>query len=184
MMNIKMLKMLKMAFAGLLLTVSGLANAALISWDLSDPDSGFEATFVYDDDTLNGAANNSDLFSITGDFGDGIFTYLFNSTSSSSPLIYDVTDLSLIRWVGRGAAISSTNASASGTLSYIHSWYDKSNFILGSYSIVADWNGAAIGDGNLTDLNVQSQTVPEPSTLAIFALGMIGLASRRFKKQS
>ncbi len=27
-------------------------------------------------------------------------------------------------------------------------------------------------------------TVPEPSTLAIFALGMIGLASRRFKKQS
>ena len=29
-----------------------------------------------------------------------------------------------------------------------------------------------------------SNTVPEPSTLAIFALGMIGLASRRFKKQS
>ena len=27
-------------------------------------------------------------------------------------------------------------------------------------------------------------TVPEPSTLAIFALGMIGLASRRFKNQS
>jgi len=26
--------------------------------------------------------------------------------------------------------------------------------------------------------------VPEPSTLAIFALGMIGLASRQFKKQS
>lgn len=26
--------------------------------------------------------------------------------------------------------------------------------------------------------------VPEPSTLAVFALGMIGLASRRFKKQS
>jgi hypothetical protein len=29
-----------------------------------------------------------------------------------------------------------------------------------------------------------SVNVPEPSTLAIFALGMIGLASRRFKKQS
>jgi hypothetical protein len=27
-------------------------------------------------------------------------------------------------------------------------------------------------------------SVPEPTTLAIFALGMIGLASRRFKKQS
>ncbi|ASP47562.1 PEP-CTERM sorting domain-containing protein [Cognaticolwellia beringensis] len=31
---------------------------------------------------------------------------------------------------------------------------------------------------------VDSTSVPEPSTLAIFALGMIGLASRRFKKQS
>ena len=33
--------------------------------------------------------------------------------------------------------------------------------------------------GNLTRVNAQ---VPEPSTLAIFALGMMGLASRRFKK--
>ncbi|WP_259367139.1 MULTISPECIES: PEP-CTERM sorting domain-containing protein [unclassified Colwellia] len=31
---------------------------------------------------------------------------------------------------------------------------------------------------------VRSANVPEPSTLAIFALGMIGLASRRFKKKS
>jgi hypothetical protein len=31
---------------------------------------------------------------------------------------------------------------------------------------------------------VRQVDVPEPSTLAIFALGMIGLASRRFKKQS
>jgi hypothetical protein len=30
---------------------------------------------------------------------------------------------------------------------------------------------------------VRTVAVPEPSTLAIFALGMIGLASRRFKKQ-
>jgi hypothetical protein len=35
-----------------------------------------------------------------------------------------------------------------------------------------------------THLTRRSQDVPEPSTLAIFALGMIGLASRRFKKQS
>ena len=31
---------------------------------------------------------------------------------------------------------------------------------------------------------VKSASVPEPTTLAIFALGMIGLASRRFKKKS
>ncbi len=33
-------------------------------------------------------------------------------------------------------------------------------------------------------LSPNTSNVPEPSTLAIFALGMIGLASRRFKKQS
>ncbi|MCW8866057.1 MAG: PEP-CTERM sorting domain-containing protein [Colwellia sp.] len=33
-------------------------------------------------------------------------------------------------------------------------------------------------------LMVRSIEVPEPSTFAIFALGLIGLASRRFKKQS
>jgi hypothetical protein len=32
-------------------------------------------------------------------------------------------------------------------------------------------------------LGREVKSVPEPSTLAIFALGMIGLASRRFKKQ-
>jgi len=36
----------------------------------------------------------------------------------------------------------------------------------------------------LLNCSLVVSTVPEPSTLAIFALGMIGLASRRFKKQS
>jgi hypothetical protein len=36
----------------------------------------------------------------------------------------------------------------------------------------------------IDDILLNSAQVPEPSTLAIFALGMIGLASRRFKKQS
>jgi hypothetical protein len=37
---------------------------------------------------------------------------------------------------------------------------------------------------NFTTVPAAPPSVPEPSTLAIFALGMIGLASRRFKKQS
>ena len=35
-----------------------------------------------------------------------------------------------------------------------------------------------------TYVKFEVSSVPEPSTLAIFALGLIGLASRRFKKQS
>jgi hypothetical protein len=37
---------------------------------------------------------------------------------------------------------------------------------------------------SLAEVQVNGVKVPEPSTIAIFALGMIGLASRRFKKQS
>ena len=33
-------------------------------------------------------------------------------------------------------------------------------------------------------LSIETASVPEPSTLAIFALGIMGLASRRFKKQN
>jgi len=51
--------------------------------------------------------------------------------------------------------------------------------------IIADsstWNNVNDTVGHAL---VRSQTaIPEPSTIAIFALGMIGLASRRFKKQS
>jgi len=40
-------------------------------------------------------------------------------------------------------------------------------------------------ENGYTGIQVVAMTnIPEPSTLAIFALGMIGLASRRFKKQS
>jgi hypothetical protein len=70
---------------------------------------------------------------------------------------------------------------------------------LNSSISVIDWNSVsdvkfnmfttALGYGGW-ELHVRDASfsvtseVPEPSTLAIFALGMIGLASRRFKKQS
>jgi PEP-CTERM motif-containing protein len=47
---------------------------------------------------------------------------------------------------------------------------------------IGGFRGTAISWLLVADEKVPS--VPEPSTLAIFALGMIGLASRRFKKQS
>ena len=51
------------------------------------------------------------------------------------------------------------------------------------------WSGKVddiqVYDTALDKAGVQSLiAVPEPSTLAIFALGMMGLVSHRFKKQS
>jgi len=53
-------------------------------------------------------------------------------------------------------------------------------------SIQFDFSGDGGDDIGYDDILFASKRteVPEPSTLAIFALGMIGLASRRFKKQS
>jgi len=45
------------------------------------------------------------------------------------------------------------------------------------------WSGSGLSSAARIDISYTTD-VPEPSTLAIFALGMMGLASRRFKKQS
>jgi hypothetical protein len=57
--------------------------------------------------------------------------------------------------------------------------YDPTN----NYARTTHLSGLGSFDG-ATYLNTTSVPVPEPSTLAIFALGMIGLASRRLKKES
>ena len=44
------------------------------------------------------------------------------------------------------------------------------------------WNGFTVGIQGTTAEVVNS--IPEPSTLAIFALGMFGLAKRRYPKKA
>ena len=176
-------KFLKTAFTGLVLCICGVANAGLITWDLTDPDTSLSATFVFDDDTIDGLSDSTDLVSIKGDFGDGLFTYFFGETVASNGVIYEVTDTRLTRWKS-GGSITSYNDSTSGALTYANIWHDASRFTLGGVSSEADWNGGSIENSSATQLNIVSSIVPEPSTIAIFALGMIGLASRRFKKQS
>jgi hypothetical protein len=51
------------------------------------------------------------------------------------------------------------------------------------HHIPGTWNDSGILNSALGIVEIRTE-VPEPSTLAIFALGMMGLASRRLKKQS
>lgn len=44
--------------------------------------------------------------------------------------------------------------------------------------------GVGYGNGSLTIERLDIVDVPEPSTVAVFALGLLGLASRKFKKQA
>jgi hypothetical protein len=76
----------------------------------------------------------------------------------------------------------------------VYKYRNNSSFTIGAAQSNGDWGWS----GKIDDVQVYNTAldaagiqasmsiteVPEPSTLAIFALGMIGLASRRFKKQS
>ena len=92
----------------------------------------------------------------------------FSHTAGRGALAYD-QDTDSLWMVARGAGYTN------GTLVE----YDKTGSVLQTQFIpgLASNNWGA-------EFAMSSTSVPEPSTLAIFALGMIGLASRRFKKQS
>lgn len=86
---------------------------------------------------------------------------------------------------------SSTSATAVGGLSMSAPFTWRMDALAGSFTLTGFRIGTAAGtiDGtgagtvNQSQVSV-TQSVPEPSTLAIFALGIMGLASRRFKKSS
>lgn len=225
------LKILKIAIAGLLLSITTLANAAMIkSYDfngnLSDTLGngsdlvslgGFVSGGQYHFDAAEGLILNSAVSSIT-DFAFEIgftatdwehaWNRLVNFNTGDQGLYYSNN--------GGGVGVSPYDPAAyvSGSLAtntpYVLSFVKSSGFyttsINGSSVTFNDTNGYTTPSLNVlrffeddVDENFsgsvdfirihddassfgQIAVVPEPSTLAIFTLGIIGLASRRFKK--
>jgi len=216
-------KFLIASFAGLLLSVSSIAHAGLITkyyvadltsenttllsvgdtitWSVTFDDTSLVMNQY--DDGLDGVAGTSD------DFSNATFT----TTPTSSYNIYanatfDFQSLiaasnnEIAILTGLYADINQFNRSwyfarTNGTQNQMTTFYDDITFDAADFPTTL---GGGTGSfkhyyrnnlNNLLSINLNFnkvrevvQTVPEPSTLAIFALGMIGLASRRFKKQS
>jgi hypothetical protein len=224
-------KFLKMAFAGLVLSVSGFANARLITNGFtfsvasnSDQSSGnhFHSSTGGDFGNPSGKAEvgNSETEEVRGlseydmagqlaalsafvtfdVFSYGLFAGVnnFPFTGTIDVLVYEGNNLEELN--DYQAAVTSTIGSFStlglnfgDVLSFdVLPAFD--NAVSNSWSSfgvrlqtedTVDSGGAWVFDDfRLTTTDDSSNDVPEPSTLAIFALGMIGLASRRFKKQS
>lgn len=78
------------------------------------------------------------------------------------------------------SGIGNTTAPASGFTSISNASYAGGSFFWERTSGNGVWNSS--GGDTLFAANLTTASVPEPSTLAIFALGFMGLVARRFKK--
>ncbi|MFQ3195042.1 MAG: hypothetical protein ACI9N3_001876 [Colwellia sp.] len=153
-------KFLKAAIVGLVLSVSSFASAGLITVDWEFNGGSFDGTF-------SGADNNSDGILTFDELSD--FSPRTSFTNVNLSNLVDVGDFNLSTGQWLSNAISWTNQPDNAWFT----WNNRGN------SVNSLWASVTVNSVTGT-----SQPVPEPSTLAIFALGMIGLASRRFKKQS
>jgi hypothetical protein len=212
-------KMLKGAFAGLALSVSGIANAGLVT--LEAQNSGW-----YD---INGISNGNIDNTCTG-CGSNLFRAWFGWDLNSIALTEIITSANLVLYsdslnqenqnisfhdvvtsyanlgqdglstytdLGQGVLFSSgigqdlwnTFELTAGAISALNT-ARGSRFAIGAVNDSGgDWLGYNNGvstSGSYYRLEITTEatpSVPEPSTIAILTLGLMGIAARRYKKQ-
>ncbi|MCJ8296407.1 MAG: PEP-CTERM sorting domain-containing protein [Colwellia sp.] len=198
------IKMLKAAFAGLVLSVSGFANAGLII-DFSDSGSDTIITFsgTFDYTGLN-VASTENAYWGTGSqaigsdqdiirVGSGAVTWGNNGGTTHFELFEAIFSNQVLSNFS-GDAFGFWNMVGGGEGNYYRPTSYVSGDSLFSTGTFIGLNVAGLGVNNTgtwktlsnqetISITVNGATqVPEPTTLAIFALGIFGLASRRFKK--
>jgi hypothetical protein len=192
------LKMLKMVVAGVTLSVSSFANAVLVlQADLSVENTitiiatSGTSSLTVSGSTVKGFYLN-DFFDSDMSFalrGNGDLTSA-NNTNDNSPIFYSVDNgLNLYDFTDTDMAFTLEEIAFSGQASVAVSAASYASALAGaqggSVFAPADTNDD-VADANLigTWEVTNAEEVPEPSTLAILGLGLLGLASRRFKKKS
>lgn len=206
-------KILKAAFAGLILSVFcvvNIANAGLVKNGsiISDTDSGLDwmeltaSTGITYNQML---ANFNDVNSVfygfeyasltqiqalfngegyTGDF----YSYVTDSGSiDATTQIYNLFGQTGVNCCDRGDGMYlNENGGLIEWLYYIPE-YDSTTSLVRALNNFIDpdvlyWDGSNNNEIGSWIVRSSTESIPEPSTLAIFALAMIGLASRRLKK--
>lgn len=205
------LKFVKAAVVGLVLSVSNFANAGMVydnGVGANNGDSGYFTSNVhsyriYDDFFLASDSKITDVFfqmGLTSGSFDGSFSfsiYNFIAGSSVGTQLYSQTFNSS----EYSASLNSLSSYPLGPFYDINFAIPELALIAGTYELsfygigmdfripnVASGNGfyqntSFIAGNTPFALMDNSVKVPEPSALAIFALGLLGLAYRRSKKQ-
>lgn len=185
------IKMLKAALAGLVLSVSSIANAGLITFDGNGVMSNdYTDSYIGIGDTYT---QGGFILSVgLGDHFDSMNSSGLSWHNGSANANYD--NWAYLTYSGGLFDLFSFNFTQySGDVLYSNT-YGPVSLGIGSHTVNAlsqSWvafspSGNGSSDFNfltIDNISAAASAVPEPSTLAIFALGIMGLASRRFKKQ-
>jgi len=205
------IKVLKAALAGLVLSVNGFANAGLIQLDEGNLFSANHGGGMGTGRGIGFEVNNNFHMSelgidldVTSTAISALYEFeIFSSTDGhTSGSLLDSTNFNLtegIGWVdfsfdfdflsGNFYVInfSRVDDAALVGIQTKYSWEPSSHFNYGHLSTVEGFEGATPNNSNTLSahfrIKTESASVPEPSTFVIFALGIMGLASRKFKKQ-
>ncbi|WP_223270402.1 PEP-CTERM sorting domain-containing protein [Colwellia sp. C1TZA3] len=193
-------KLFKASFLSLLLTVSNYTNASLIFFEFNSTDSTltYEWTIessqpVFNIDwgiyylaeiitTINGISTTQEGSFGALNIGDDVLSSGPPGTrvSNGGFELFEHFPNGDIRgfFVAEGPVLFSSRIMGNAMF-----MGGSASFIDGQFDLIQDTNPnlPSFVDTQNGTLNIK---VPEPSTLAIFALGLMGLVSRRFKKQS
>jgi len=199
---------LNVALVALIISVSSVANAGIIFFDdfedgnlMNNPlyqknDHGIIVTDPVGGDkalSFNGTDGGSDLDSVLLTSSTGMVYLSFDYLGTCNNLAggcggYFYLPQSGKGWIGTNSAHNNWgfNLIDDNTWQHYEVSFAATNFTFR----LEDWSGVGAnisGDAffdniRFSDDGFASTSIPEPSTLAIFALGMIGLASRRFKR--
>lgn len=162
---------------------------------------GMSGLYDHDNDASTANIGIPGAIEVNDDRGNVLLTATFSLDSSIND--HQTGILSFLGGVrgknSTGASVEIFNLTKSTSLSGIlkptlggGNWiYNEISFASTAASVGDDiqirWTGGGTNSANGQEVALVSFStvdVPEPSTFAIFALGMIGLASRRFKRKS
>jgi len=201
-------KFINAAAVGLILFVSNIANAGLIQWDqISDGDyfsiksgasiikatddyatlqipvlwsstSGaftniFGNTGGYDVDQIDLTTPNTWTLTSIWDFTNGVSEFE-NLTITWLPTVTNHTS-TLVSFAGKATLSNSVNSINLTATGQVENKIAQSGAVYGQFD-------ATFYVNNINNVTPPVNSVPEPSTLAIWLLGMSGLASRRLKQ--
>jgi hypothetical protein len=196
-------KLIKTAFAILILALSSvinIASAALITFEGIAPPGGapnYNGPFTLDGFTFT-PSHGHIADSAAGYNDNGTDFYIHDSGSLMNIIkvgngLFSFDSVDLAHWFVGSTFTYVVNVEgwnngimvATQAINFNNVWQTASMsaaFGRVDHITLHNANGRAGYDNFVFD--TAAQDVPEPSTLAIFALGLIGLSSRRFKKKS